>query len=280
MPGYIEDEKLAIARQYLLKKQKEANGIGDIDVEINDEALRGLIRYYTLEAGVRQLERNLGKVVRKLAVRVASGATGPFNVSPADVAAIARRLGGALAGPPALEPGPALQAALDLVEEAHLPSFRCAGLLCAGRCHLRTGCPRASVAWYPPRMCHPGSATLGPRAGMPRRRVERTRIGPVWHRTCKEAAMAKTKDKGKKSAKAKTLDKTAKSAKAKAEKKGKEAAATNWTQTLRVAPGFSLLDLDAESTPGFAGDKAAGQLALEGIDEQLSELQELSLIHI
>lgn len=86
--------------------------------------------------------------------------------------------------------------------------------------------------------------------------------------------MAKTKGKGKKSAKAKTLDKTAKSAKAKAEKKGKEAAATNWTQTLRVAPGFSLLDLDAESTPGFAGDKAAGQLALEGIDEQLSELQE------
>lgn len=62
--------------------------------------------------------------------------------------------------------------------------------------------------------------------------------------------MAKTKDKGKKSAKDKTLDKTAKSAKAKAEKKGKEAAATNWTQTLRVAPGFSLLDLDAESTPG------------------------------
>ena len=86
--------------------------------------------------------------------------------------------------------------------------------------------------------------------------------------------MANTKDKGKKSAKDKTLDKTAKSAKAKAEKKGKEAAATNWTQTLRVAPGFSLLDLDAESTPGFAGDKAAGQLALEGIDEQLSELQE------
>ncbi|MBK8729926.1 MAG: polyphosphate kinase 2 family protein [Tetrasphaera sp.] len=86
--------------------------------------------------------------------------------------------------------------------------------------------------------------------------------------------MAKTKDKGKKSAKDKTLDKTAKSAKAKAEKKGKEAAATNWTQTLRVASGFSLLDLDAESTPGFAGDKAAGQLALEGIDEQLSELQE------
>ena len=85
MPGYIEDEKLAIARQYLLKKQQEANGIGGLEVNIDDEALRGLIRYHTLEAGVRQLERNLGKVVRKLAVRVASGETGPFTVAEADV---------------------------------------------------------------------------------------------------------------------------------------------------------------------------------------------------
>ncbi len=85
MPGYIEDEKLAIARQYLLKKQQEANGIGDIEVTIEDEALRSLIRYHTLEAGVRQLERNLGKVARKLAVRVASGESGPFTVSEADV---------------------------------------------------------------------------------------------------------------------------------------------------------------------------------------------------
>jgi len=88
MPGYIEDEKLAIARQYLLKKQQEANGIGGVEVNIEDEALRGLVRYYTLEAGVRQLERNLGKVVRKLAVRVASGESGPFTVGEADVTEI------------------------------------------------------------------------------------------------------------------------------------------------------------------------------------------------
>ncbi len=85
MPGYIEDEKMAIARQYLLEKQKTANGIADIDITIDDEALRGIIRYYTMEAGVRQLERNLGKVTRKLAVRVASGETGPFNVTEADI---------------------------------------------------------------------------------------------------------------------------------------------------------------------------------------------------
>ena len=85
MPGYIEDEKFAIARQYLLKKQQDANGISGIEVKIEDEALRSLIRHYTMEAGVRQLERNLGKVVRKLAVRVASGETGPFNVTEADV---------------------------------------------------------------------------------------------------------------------------------------------------------------------------------------------------
>ena len=85
MPGYIEDEKAAIARQYLLKKQQEANGIGNVEVTVDDDALRALIRYHTLEAGVRQLERNLGKVVRKLAVRVASGETGPFTVGEADV---------------------------------------------------------------------------------------------------------------------------------------------------------------------------------------------------
>jgi ATP-dependent Lon protease len=85
MAGYIEDEKLAIARQYLLAKQQEANGIANVEVILEDEALRDLIRYYTLEAGVRQLERNLGKVVRKLAVRVASGESGPFTVTEADI---------------------------------------------------------------------------------------------------------------------------------------------------------------------------------------------------
>ncbi len=88
MAGYIEDEKLAIANQYLLDKQKESNGIGDVEVTVEEAALRSLIRGYTMEAGVRQLERTLGKVVRKLAVKVASGETGPFIVTEEDVVEI------------------------------------------------------------------------------------------------------------------------------------------------------------------------------------------------
>ncbi len=81
MPGYIEDEKLAIAEQYLLKKQLEGNGIADVEVTLTEDGLRTLIRHYTREAGVRQLERNIGKVVRKLAVKVAGGEAGPFTVT-------------------------------------------------------------------------------------------------------------------------------------------------------------------------------------------------------
>ncbi len=81
MPGYIEDDKLAIAQGYLLKKQLEGHGIGDMPVTIEADALRKMIRHYTREAGVRQLERSIGSVVRKLAVKVASGEEGPFTVT-------------------------------------------------------------------------------------------------------------------------------------------------------------------------------------------------------
>lgn len=90
----------------------------------------------------------------------------------------------------------------------------------------------------------------------------------------KGAEKAKDRRKGKKPAKDKALDATAKAAKAKAEKAGDAATMTSWTDALRIGPDFSLAALDAESTPGFSGDKAAGQLALEGIDEKLAELQE------
>ena len=90
----------------------------------------------------------------------------------------------------------------------------------------------------------------------------------------KGAEKAKDRRKGKKPAKDKALDAAAKAAKAKAEKAGDAATMTSWTDALRIGPDFSLAALDAESTPGFSGDKAAGQLALEGIDEKLAELQE------
>jgi ATP-dependent Lon protease len=86
MPGYIEDEKMAIAQGYLIRKQLDGHGISTIEVEFHEEALRTLIRHYTREAGVRQLERGIGTVVRKLAVKVAGDEEGPFEVVAEDVA--------------------------------------------------------------------------------------------------------------------------------------------------------------------------------------------------
>lgn len=66
LPGYTEDEKLAIAKRYLLPKQLEANGLKGDELTLEDSALLELIRYYTREAGVRELERQIAKVARKV----------------------------------------------------------------------------------------------------------------------------------------------------------------------------------------------------------------------
>ncbi|NOG31093.1 endopeptidase La [Halomonas sp. TBZ9] len=66
IPGYTEDEKLAIAKRYLLPKQREANGLKADEIELDDSAVLELIRYYTREAGVRELERQIAKVARKV----------------------------------------------------------------------------------------------------------------------------------------------------------------------------------------------------------------------
>jgi ATP-dependent Lon protease len=65
--GYTEPEKLEIARQYLVKKQLEQAGLTAANITFEDDALRGIIRYYTREAGVRNLEREIGNVCRKIA---------------------------------------------------------------------------------------------------------------------------------------------------------------------------------------------------------------------
>ncbi len=70
LPGYTEWEKLQIAKKYLLKKQREANGLAEHHVEISDKTLLHIIRYYTREAGVRNLEREIGTICRKVAVEV------------------------------------------------------------------------------------------------------------------------------------------------------------------------------------------------------------------
>ncbi len=66
IPGYTEDEKLNIATRYLIPKQVKNNGIRDNELEITDEAVTDLIRYYTREAGVRGLEREIAKICRKV----------------------------------------------------------------------------------------------------------------------------------------------------------------------------------------------------------------------
>ncbi|MFT2109613.1 endopeptidase La [Marinomonas sp. 2405UD68-3] len=66
IPGYTEDEKLNIARRYLLPKQIKLSGMKESEIDVTDDALMGLIRYYTREAGVRGLERELSKVCRRV----------------------------------------------------------------------------------------------------------------------------------------------------------------------------------------------------------------------
>ena len=66
LSGYTEDEKIAIAKQYLVPKQMKNNGLKDHELHIAESALRDITRYYTREAGVRSLERDISKICRKV----------------------------------------------------------------------------------------------------------------------------------------------------------------------------------------------------------------------
>jgi ATP-dependent Lon protease len=66
IPGYTEDEKLNIARSYLLPKQMKANGLKEAELAVGDAAIRDMVRYYTRESGVRNLEREIAKICRKV----------------------------------------------------------------------------------------------------------------------------------------------------------------------------------------------------------------------
>ena len=84
--GYTEDEKVAIARFHLVGRQLERNGLGAEEVTFTDAALRAIVGDYTREAGVRNLEREIGKALRKVATKIASGdATPPIAIDADDV---------------------------------------------------------------------------------------------------------------------------------------------------------------------------------------------------
>ena len=99
LPGYVEDEKLEIARRYLVDRQLKANGLTAEQAEITDEALRAIIRDYTREAGVRNLEREIGSGLRSIAIRVAEGTAQHVRIEPDDLKEIlgARRFEGEVA---------------------------------------------------------------------------------------------------------------------------------------------------------------------------------------
>jgi ATP-dependent Lon protease len=86
--GYTADEKLQIARRYLVKRQMEANGLKPGQVEIGDDVIRDIIQNYTREAGVRSLERLIGQMLRNAAVRIAEGQSGPIGITRDEIVPI------------------------------------------------------------------------------------------------------------------------------------------------------------------------------------------------
>ena len=92
LTGYTEEEKLQIARRYLLKRQLAANGLSAGQVRVSDEALRKVIVDHTREAGVRNLERQIGALLRNAAVAIASGLSSNIVI---DVAEVEKILGAA-----------------------------------------------------------------------------------------------------------------------------------------------------------------------------------------
>jgi ATP-dependent Lon protease len=88
LPGYTADEKLAIAQRYLVQRQLKANGLTAEQASVSDAALQTVIDGYTREAGVRSLEREIGALLRRAAMRIAEGTEKNVAIDAADVPAI------------------------------------------------------------------------------------------------------------------------------------------------------------------------------------------------
>jgi len=85
LPGYTEPEKVKIAEQFLLPRQLSEHGLENYDLKIEQATIASIIRNYTREAGVRNLEREIAGVMRKIARKIAEGGKGPFTVKPSDL---------------------------------------------------------------------------------------------------------------------------------------------------------------------------------------------------
>ena len=95
LPGYTANEKFEIARRYLVPRQMEANGLKPGQASLDDAAVKAIIEQYTREAGVRSLEREIGRALRRAATRIAEGETGPIAIGADDL--------GPILGPPIFE---------------------------------------------------------------------------------------------------------------------------------------------------------------------------------
>jgi len=89
IPGYTEDEKVEIAKRHLIDKEKKAHGLKDEEWSITDDGLRDLIRYYSREAGVRNLEREIANLTRKAVKEIVSGKATKIEVTPENLGTFA-----------------------------------------------------------------------------------------------------------------------------------------------------------------------------------------------
>jgi ATP-dependent Lon protease len=104
LPGYTQEEKLQIATTYLVRRQREQCGLAEAQCTLSEAALRAIVGEHTREAGVRQLEREIGRVMRHAALKVAEGSAAAVQVDAAELDAIL--------GPPKYEHETALRASL------------------------------------------------------------------------------------------------------------------------------------------------------------------------
>ena len=81
LSGYTQEEKLVIAKRYLVPRQLKENGIDTSHIKLQDETLSHIITHYTYEAGLRNLEREIGKICRKIARKIAEGGKGPYSIT-------------------------------------------------------------------------------------------------------------------------------------------------------------------------------------------------------
>src|SRR5690606_19744835 len=90
IPGYTEDEKINIATRYLLPKQLKANGLKEDELKVAEGAIRDIVRYYTRESGVRNLEREIAKICRKVVKEIALAGPAPAKKATKKAAKTAR----------------------------------------------------------------------------------------------------------------------------------------------------------------------------------------------